>query len=714
MEERLRELREDTLARAFKKYRTGPTKDPGRWAFRGSEQRQVTELFKLRCLEERPVVLPDERIAFMRSRNSIAQVWTVDTSWLSRQARRVRDVIWKIAGKKQCRLERSSYKFLERTIQNATIDWAGTLACGIGGRIETARRTLRQIRDPKRREFLVCAIDGMGALCELTRRYANEAKRVGNIEMAEMLTRISSNRPETFHEALQTMRIVQYGLYLQGMKHCGLGRVDQYLWPFYKHDLEIGRLTREGAKELLEEFFISLNRDTDLYPGVQQGDNGQSLMLGGCDPKTGASAINDLTYLVIEATLETRLIDPKINLRIDRNTPVALLELGGELTKCGLGFPQYSNDEVVIPALVKKGYAIEDARDYSVAACWEFVIPGKAMDFVNVGAVSFPYAVDKAVRDEIVTGTFSEASFRQRIRKDISRQLKALVVREDIWHPVPFLSAFFADTLECGLDVTECAHYRNLGVHGAGASNAADQLVAVLTMARQGFDKVREIVAAEDADFKGFESLREMALNECPKVGNADPVVDREMKFLFDAFADEADALSRAGRRIRPGSGSAMYYIWLTDTNTQRTHWMLEPVVGATSDGRRINAPLASSLAPAHEAKVGGVLSVLKSFSGIDYSRIMNGGPITIEFSHTVFKTSEGVKKLAQLIRYFVLLGNQQLQLNVLNLGELEDALENPGRHRNLVVRVWGWSGYFCELDREFQMQIIKRHRYGN
>lgn len=123
---------------------------------------------------------------------------------------------------------------------------------------------------------------------------------------------------------------------------------------FYEKDLKTGRLTRETAAELLAEFFISLNKDTDLYRGVQQGDNGQSLMLGGCKPEDGSSAVNDLTYLIMEVSKELKLIDPKINLRIDSHTPDDLLELGCELTKCGLGFPQYSNDEVVIPALVKK------------------------------------------------------------------------------------------------------------------------------------------------------------------------------------------------------------------------------------------------------------------------------------------------------------------------------------------------------------------------
>ena len=713
MNKRLDELREMTLARAFGKYRTGPDRVAGRWAFRGSEQRQATELFKLRCREEIPIVLPDERIVFMRSRKGLAWCRS-DVSPFAGFLRRVRTLPLR-AMRKILRLKTSAGgKSIHRMIENTTVDYPTLLAEGLSGRIQTAEDSLKRVTDARQREFLQCAVESMEALCELADRYAAEARRVGNEEMARILAKVPRERPTTLHEALQTMRIVQYGLYLHGMWHCGLGRVDQYLLPFYESDVREGRLTRERAKELMEEFFIALNRDADLYPGMQQGDNGQSLMLGGCDPKTGASAVNDLTYLVIEAALETRLIDPKVNLRVDGNTPLDLLELCSELTKCGLGFPQYSNDEVVIPALVRKGYDLEDARDYSVAACWEFVIPGKAMDFVNVGAVSFPHAVDKALRDEVDAGGFSETSFRRRIVENIRNQLKRLVDRKEVRHPAPFLSAFFAGTLESGRDITECAKYRNLGIHGAGASNAADQISGVMKVAdEQGPRGLERLVKAENRDFRDDGELRRFLTEDCPKVGNADPAADGELRFLFDAFADAAEELGRHGRQIRPGSGSAMYYIWLTDTTSPRVRRMLEPVVGATSDGRRLNAPLASSLAPAHEARVGGILSVLKSFAGIDYSRIMNGGPITIEFSHMVFKTPDGVRKLAQLIRYFVRLGCQQLQLNVLDVEELEDALAHPERHRNLVVRVWGWSGYFCELDREFQMQIIRRHRYG-
>ena len=713
MNDRLDKLRDATQRREFKRFRTGPSADAGRWLGFVSEQRRVTELFKIRCREEIPIVLPDERIAFMRSRNSVAGNMYDCVAWM-RFPHRAFSAVRTLASRWLPGVKHVWRPVFDCTISNAAPDHALFLRQGLNGRISAAENRLAEVRDGMEREFLVCSIEGLEALKALVARYADEADRVGNAEVADILRRVPAEPPRTFHEALQALRILQFSLYLHGMSHCGLGRMDQYLLPYYHADVDSGRLTRNQAGELLSEFFISLNRDADLYPGVQQGDNGQSVMLGGCRPEDGSSAVNELTYLILEVSRDLRLIDPKINLRIDRNTPLDLLELGSELTKCGLGFPQYSNDEVVIPALVGKGYELQDARDYVVAACWEFVIPGKSLEIVNKDALSFPHAVDSALREEVATGRFEERSFRGRIRANIQKQVGQIVQSRIIWHPAPFLSVFFDRTLETGRDITKITRYRNVGIHGAGSANAADALVAALQVYSQdGMPGLRRLVQAEDEDFVGHEELLDRLRTKMPKVGNADDAPDRELKWLFDEFADVADKFSSDRCMIRPGSGSAMYYLWLTNANNRIAWLRRDPVVGATSDGRRRNAPLASSLAPSHEAKVGGILSVLKSFSVIDYSRIMNGGPITVEFDHSVFKTQEGVKKLAQLIRYFVSLGGQQLQLNVLNVEELEDALVRPDLHRNLVVRVWGWSGYFCELDRGFQMQIIRRHRYG-
>ena len=707
MKERLEKLREMTQSRTFKAFRRNPERGDVHWAFPGSAQRQATEQFKLRCRMETPVVLPDERIVFMRSRNELA--WCrVDTGPFSRFVRRVRSIPGRIVRKF---LPAKREWSIARDISNTSPDYALFLRDGFRGRIAVARKKLAaDAGKTVDREFLECAIDGMSAVLELVGRYADEAERVGNREMAAMLRRIPAEPPKTLHEALQALRILQYSFYLHGSCHCGWGRMDQYLRPFYERDVAEGRLTRDAAGELLAEFFLAMNRDADLYPGVQQGDNGQSVMLGGCDPKTGESAVNDLTYLILEVARETRQIDPKINLRVDRNTPIDLLELGSELTKCGLGFPQYSNDEVVIPALVKKGYALEDARDYSVAACWEFVIPGRGMDKVNAAALSFPHAVDEALKNTV--DAFSEERFRAAIRENVRAQMSRILAMKQHWRKAPFLSSFFDDALERGRDFSEIARYRNLGVHGAGAANAADAMAAVLAIFKaSGESGVRKLLDAEKRDFAEADSLLQTLRNDMPKIGNANDLADRELKFLFDCFADVAEEMSTPSQTVRPGSGSAMYYVWLVDQD--RAGKQMEPVVGATADGRRLNAPLAASLAPAHEAQVNGVLSVFKSFANVDYSRIMNGGPITIELSHSVFNTANGVKKLAQLVRYFVALGLQQLQLNVLDVAELEDAIAHPERHRNLIVRVWGWSGYFCELAPEYQRQIIRRHRYG-
>ena len=709
MDERLKKLRDFTQQRGFRGYRDDAPAT--RLAVRGSEQVRQAETFKVRCAEETPVVLKGERIAVMRTRTHLAQRACPKgfsgkgfADFISRIPERIPLALH------LCMPAIVPHRRFKTLIYNTTADYGHVLSEGLSVRIDRAKANMEVVRGRREREFLRCAAESMEALLELVRRYADEAERVGNGEVAAILRNVPANRPRSFHEALQMLRILNFSQYLAGMAHCGLGRMDQYLLPFYEEDISGKRMSREEAGDLLAEFFISLNRDSDLYPGVQQGDNGQSVMLGGCHPETGESAVNDLTYLILEVSRDVRLIDPKINLRIDKNTPLELLELGSRLTACGLGFPQYSNDDVVIPALVKKGYSLEDARDYSVAACWEFVIPGKAADFVNAGAVSFPAAVDAALRKTAAGRRFDEAGFRRNVRCEIKRQLARVLRWNDRrFVPHPYLSSLFAGSLETGRDFTECAKYKYLGVHGAGGANAADAMAAILAIYRQrGVDGLKELVRAQDANFKGFEKLREWLLTEAPKVGTSNAEADAALKFLFDAYADVASAYPE----LRPGSGSAMFYVWLTDRKC-RPRWLVEPWVGATSDGRMEDAPLGASLAPAHEAKVRGVMSVFRSFAAIDYSRIMNGGPVTIELSHSVFDSPDGTRKLGQLIQYFAALGGQQLQLNVLDVAELEDAMRHPERHRNLIVRVWGWSGYFVELAPEYQRQIVNRHRYG-
>ena len=546
------------------------------------------------------------------------------------------------------------------------------------------------------------------AVIDLAERYdAAGAARPSYQAVAPALRKGARN----FHEALQTLRILHYAMWCEGEYHCGLGRIDQYLHPYYKADVESGRLSEDGALEELEEFFIACNRDSDLYIGIQQGDNGQSVMLGGVT-RDGKPAFNDLSRLCLKACGELKLVDPKINLRVDKSTPLEIYELGTELTAKGLGFPQYANDDVVIPALQRWGYELEDARDYSVAACWEFLIPGCGMDINNIDAVSFVGALDRALRNlggprsgAASDGTepvppISFDDVKRGFEAEIQRRADALV--EKYAHveilPGPFVSVISTDCIKKARDISKGAKYNNFGIHGTGIAVAVDSLASVRELV---FEKklvtLEELVKLLDTDFAGRPDAL-AAAKSAPKMGNADARADDLAKRIIGFWGHAFDGKRNdRGGIFRPGTGSAMYYIWHARE------------VPASPDGRLKGEPLSANWAPSLDVPVKGPVSVVRSFTEPDLGLVCNGGPLTIEIHDSAFAMADGVEKVAHLVKFFIERGGHQLQINTINRETLKDAQKHPERHRHLIVRVWGWSGYFVELDKEYQDQIIKR-----
>jgi pyruvate-formate lyase len=656
--------------------------------------RRAARLVHRMCEAEgqHPVIESDDRIVFLRTIKTVPPIYDPQT--------------WS-----QLTKDRTLHEL--GPISNICADWGMVLSQGLEGRRQAAVKAWESVHhDPTRLEFLDCAIETIDAVLLLASQYAEEARRLGRNDLAEMLAHIPAHSPRCFHEALQALRILHSVVWMCGHYHVGLGRFDQYMWPYLKQDLASGRLTFAAAEELLAEFFISLNKDSDLYPGVQQGDNGQSLMLGGTT-RDGKDAVNDLTWMAIRVAHYTNMIDPKINLRISPSTDLSLLTLATELTRKGLGFPQYSNDAVVIPALVEHGYALEDARDYAVAACWEFLIPGKGMEVVNIGAVSMPAAVDAGIQKGLRQGENFE-QICQRIARDIREQLQHVVdaYRKLFLPPAPYYSVLMDGCLERVRDLSQGLKYNNFGVHGAGSANAADALAAVRRFVfEEKSVHPEELLAALEANFEGHEPLRRKLAEDGPKVGNNDAAADALMTKVFEWFADACEAIQDNGRggRVRPGTGSAMYYVWLA----RGKEGMREPAVGATAEGRKKGEFLSANLAPSNNAPIRGPISVLQSFAKIPYRRVFNGGPITMELSGSVFSDAEAVGKVAMLVRTFAQLGCQQLQVNTLSLETLLDAKKHPEKHKNLIVRVWGWSGYFCELAPEYQDHVIARHIYA-
>ena len=509
---------------------------------------------------------------------------------------------------------------------NLTADFGPTIRDGLGARLGEIDARLAKCRaegDAEGVDFLENARLSVEAVLGLVERYRVEAERRGLADIAATLAHVPLNGARTFHEALQSLRILHYAMWCEGEYHCGLGRIDQYLFPYYEADIKAGRLTDESALEELEEFFIACNRDSDLFIGVQQGDNGQSVMLGGVT-RDGKPAFNDLSRLCLKACGELKLVDPKINLRVDKTTPLEIYELGTELTAKGLGFPQYANDDVVIPSLQRWGYELEDARDYSVAACWEFLVPGCGMDINNIDAVSFVGALDAALRILIQNHKDTECTFedvKAEFKAEVQRRADALVgkYRHVEILPGPFVSVISTDCIKKARDISKGAKYNNFGIHGTGIAVAVDSLASVRELV---FEKklvtLAELVSLLDTDFAGRPDVL-AAAKAAPKMGNADARADDLAKWLIDFWGHAFDGKKNdRGGVFRPGTGSAMYYIWHTRD------------VPASADGRLKGEPLSANYAPSLDVPVKGPVSVVRSFTEPDLGRVCNGGPLTI------------------------------------------------------------------------------------
>ncbi|HUC85806.1 MAG TPA: pyruvate formate lyase family protein, partial [Candidatus Acidoferrales bacterium] len=258
--------------------------------------RRAARLTRRMCEAQRVVILPEEQIVFTRTTRTIPRVYS-QADWQTVTA------------------GRSLHE--NGPISNICADWRLLLSQGLLGRRQVALATRdRLYEEHESVEFLDCVMETIDAVLGLAVRYADEATRLNRPELAEILRRVPAHPARTFREALQSIRLCHSVLWLSGHYHCGLARFDQYMWPFLQEDLASGRLTTEIAEQLLAEFFLLLNRDSDLYPGIQQGDNGQSLMLGGVK-RDGSDAVNPLTHVVLRVARGVGLIDPKINLRVN-------------------------------------------------------------------------------------------------------------------------------------------------------------------------------------------------------------------------------------------------------------------------------------------------------------------------------------------------------------------------------------------------------------
>ncbi|MBQ8685531.1 MAG: pyruvate formate-lyase [Clostridia bacterium] len=626
-----------------------------------SPAERTCERFEFMCREERPVVFEAERIAFLRTVENLPPIFT-DDEWAE--------------------IKSKHYVHELGFLSNLSPDYEAVLKKGLLALKEGADK------------YSVRCIDAVIALAD---RYAAEAERVGNQTVATTLKRIPRYGATSFLEALQLFRITHFALWLEGNYHVTVGAFDRYAYPYYQADIASGKLTKEEAYDLVEEFFLSFNRDSDLYVGVQQGDNGQSLVLGGVDAQ-GNDTFNELSEACLKASGELLLIDPKINIRVGKDTPLRVYELGTELTKKGLGFPQYTNDDIAIPALEKLGYTHEDACSYVAAACWELIIPKYGADVANIAALSFVKVIDECLHNDL-RACETEEAFLSAVQKEIQRECDAIAEGiQSLWFvPSPFMNVCMAMPVDNG------GKYNNFGVHGTGIASAADSLAAIAKYIYREKTLTKDaLLQAVDENFENAPELLHLLRYETPKVGQNDDFVDGYLVFLLQAFSEALEGKTNCrGGKFRAGTGSAMYYLWHANE------------IGASPDGRRKGEPLGTNFSTSLFAKTGGPFSIVQSLTKPDFSSAMNGGPVTLEFSASMWQAEDAVHKFAKFIKAYIDMGGHQIQLNSVNLEKLKDAQRRPELYERLVVRIWGWSAYFTELDKEYQDHVMARQEYS-
>lgn len=292
--------------------------------------------------------------------------------------------------------------------------------------------------------------------------------------------------------------------------------------------------------------------------------------------------------------------------------------------------------------------------------------------------------------------TFEE--FLGKVKEEIQKECDAICDDiKDLWFvPSPFMNIMIDGGIYDG------AKYNNFGLHGTGVATAADSLAAI---SKYIYDEKRftkeALIEAVDSDFELHSEMLPILRFEAPKMGNNEELPDNMTVQLLKMFSDSLKGKKNCrGGVYRAGTGSAMYYLWHANE------------IGASPDGRRKGEPFGTNFSASLFAKINGPLSVIKSFTKPDFTENTNGGPLTLEFASSMFKDEESVKKVAALVKAYIDMGGHQLQLNAVNSEMLKAAQENPEAHRQLVVRIWGWSAYFVELDKEYQEHVLRRQQY--
>ena len=560
---------------------------------------------------------------------------------------------------------------------------------------------------------------------ELAEKEQDPARKEELKKIAEVNARVPANPPETFWEALQAVWTLQ-SLFSIEENQCStsLGRVDQYMFPCYEHDIAEGLLTNQEAFELMGCFIIKCSEviwytpeaSATYFAGYMPFIN---MCVGGVG-RHGGDAVNDLTYLVMDAVKQVKVYQPTLACRVHNLSPEKYLRKVVELIEVGGGMPAVHFDDTHIKMMLRKGYSFEDARDYSAMGCVEPQKSGRVHQWTSGGFTSWPICIDLALHNGVLgtygdkqwlsTGEIEDLKTWEDFEGAVKAQLDYLidmtcrgsVIIEKVFRdvtPTPYMSIFMDGCMEKGRDVMDggAALYEGPGTIFAGLGTYADSMAAIKKLVYE--DKkytLAEMKEAIDADWVGYERMRKNCMN-APKYGNDDDYADYIAKDIVDYTESKMN------------SYPSLYARHIHGTLSQSFNTPLGGMVCATPDGRKAYAPLSDAMSPTQGADKNGPTAVIKSVSKINCENMSLGMAHNFKFSKSFLSSEQGKSSLETLLKTASVMGNGEMQFICVENETLLDAQKHPEAHRDLIVRVAGYCAYFVELCEDVQNEIISR-----
>lgn len=584
------------------------------------------------------------------------------------------------------------------------------LKYGLNGIIRDMENALENCDDTRKREYYTCVIRANRALISLAQRFSDEAKRLASFaktdeerahydKIAKASAHIPAEPPRTFYEALAfTMFYRECVGSVEGLGISILGHFDRTLYPYFKADIEEGCITYEEAHDLICELLVytavRFENDKSFF------ETSTTIELGGCDAD-GNIIYNELTDMILQAAMDVRSINTKLNCRISKQHPTEYLQKIAEVQLSNLPCVMMHNDDVLIPSRVRCGQDIEDARLYAGGGCHEIVLMNTEVCTRADTWISLPRIFLETLRNNQNITSFDElySAFISDVRAYHERIVKVKNEGESHWcefNPLPLYSSSFTGNADKGIDVTEGgAKYNSTALSMLGTATVIDSIYAVKQLV---FDEkkldIANYVRILDENYEKDEVLRQYIIRKIPKYGTNDETVNKFAAKLMEDLSTVSGQTNARGGKYLP----AFYPHDLYNDMGRR--------IGATPDGRTAHTPLSRGASPSEFIDTDSPLDVIHSLKDIDFTRFADSFITEI----TLPNMDAGNKNiLVSIIRAFLDAEGSSLQFNLISRDMLIEAKKNPEQHKNLLVRVCGYSSVFVFLKETTQEEIIMR-----